>query len=162
MRRKLSLGVLAALVLTVASVTLASASSSRSPDSANSDETHIIKLRAEHRQETSIDLGEEGFGQGDQIVFRDVLFRDGKRVGTGGVTCTVIFVSGNQQTVQLQCVGTLSLPQGQITLQGLPNIGDSFFLAITGGTGAYRTAHGQAKVVTLSDTEDQYTLQLIL
>jgi hypothetical protein len=162
MRKKLGVGVLAAIMLTVASVTLASASSSPSPDPASTDKTRTIKLVAKHRQETQVDLGEKGFGPGDLIVLSDVLFRHGKRVGTSGVTCTVIFVSSNQQTVQLQCVGTLSLPDGQITLQGLPNIAESFALAITGGTGAYRTAHGQANIFTLSDKADEYTLQLIL
>ena len=161
MRKKLSTGVLAAIMLTVASVTLASASSSPSSDAATSGKARVIKLTTERRQETQVDVGEKGFGPGDQIVLSDVLFRDGKRVGTAGVTCTVIFISSDQQTVQLQCVGTLSLPNGQITLQGLPTISESFFLAITGGTGAYRTAHGQAKVTTVSDTSDQYTLQLI-
>jgi hypothetical protein len=65
----------------------------------------------------------------------------------------------------LQCVATLSLPKGQITVQGLPTFTEgpaSFFLAITGGTGAYKTAHGQVKVVQVSDVESRLTLFLIL
>jgi hypothetical protein len=34
-------------------------------------------------------------------------------------------------------------------------------VAITGGTGAYRTAHGQVRVVQVSETERHYTLSLI-
>jgi hypothetical protein len=37
-----------------------------------------------------------------------------------------------------------------------------FSLAVTGGTGAYRTAHGQLKTVELSPTERRITVELVL
>jgi hypothetical protein len=54
------------------------------------------------------------------------------------------------------CIATVRLPDGQITLQGLVTFGEEagngFDVAITGGTGAYRTAHGQA---TITETEEE-------
>lgn len=37
-----------------------------------------------------------------------------------------------------------------------------FNFAITGGTGAYRTAHGQIRINIVSTDEERYTLFLIL
>jgi hypothetical protein len=63
-------------------------------------------------------------------------------------------------------VVTVSLPEGQLTAQGLATVTETspqpFTLAITGGTGAYRTAHGQLQVAPASETERHYTLTLIL
>ena len=56
---------------------------------------------------------------------------------------------------------------GQITLQGLVTFGEEagngFDVAITGGTGAYRTAHGQATITETEeeDVPDQLRLELI-
>ena len=56
----------------------------------------------------------------------------------------------------INCVATVQLPKGQVTVQGLVTFseqsGDRFKLAITGGTGAYRTTHGEA---TITSTEDE-------
>jgi hypothetical protein len=163
--RKLSLAAAAALVLVVASVTLASASAS-SPDTHASDKksTQVIHLVAKTVQDAFLDLGEPGDSLGDQNVFSEDLFRDGKKVGHTGVLCTLVRLVP-RVSATAQCVGTASLPGGQITVQGLLTFTDgpgSFVLAITGGTGAYKTAHGQAKVVEVSDVEARITLFLIL
>jgi hypothetical protein len=59
----------------------------------------------------------------------------------------------------------MSLPAGQITSSGLvrstPAGPGTFFLAITGGTGAYQTAHGQVKITATSTNEVPITLYLI-
>lgn len=66
---------------------------------------------------------------------------------------------------RFQCVATLSLPEGQLTAQGLATLAEPgdhpVTLAITGGTGAYRTAHGQIRVVPVSETERHYTVTVI-
>ena len=64
----------------------------------------------------------------------------------------------------LQFVATAELPRGQITVQGLATFTDgpsTFRLAITGGTGRYRTAHGVLIVEEISETEDRLTFRLI-
>jgi hypothetical protein len=61
-------------------------------------------------------------------------------------------------------VATASLPQGQITVQGLIDFTDPgpFTLAITGGTGAYRTARGEVEVTEESPEVDRIRFKLIL
>ena len=48
-------------------------------------------------------------------------------------------------------MGQMSLPKA-----------DPYFLAITGGTGKYRTAHGEIRVQELTDDEFRYSMRIIL
>ena len=163
--RKLSLAATAALVLAVASVTLASASASSSAtQTSDKKSTQVIHLVARTVQEANLDLGEPGDSLGDQFIFSEDLFRGGKKVGHDGGVCTLVRLV-SMVSATAQCVVTASLPKGQITVQGLPTFTEgpaSFLLAITGGTGAYKTAHGQVKVVEVSEVESRLTLFLIL
>jgi hypothetical protein len=61
-----------------------------------------------------------------------------------------------------------ALPDGQLTLQGItegpnrpPRPGEqfAFTLAVTGGTGAYRTARGDATGLDLGGGEERYTIR---
>ncbi|MGW4160724.1 allene oxide cyclase barrel-like domain-containing protein [Streptomyces sp. NPDC004788] len=70
-------------------------------------------------------------------------------VGRDGVTCGVVRVSGDSADVN--CVGTIVLnggPGGQITAQALTHFdtsnetGAAFDIAVTGGTGDFKNAHG--------------------
>jgi hypothetical protein len=163
MRRKLPLGVLAILVLAVVSLPAASASSSRSSDD---DEVEVIRVRAVAVSEVFLDLDHSG-GQsptiGDQFVFSSDFFRGGKKVGFDGGFCTLV-----RLPALLECVGTNSLPGGQLTAQGLLDYGPDFAsegpfkLAITGGTGRYKTAHGQVRVIDRPSPEsDSVTFRII-
>jgi hypothetical protein len=67
----------------------------------------------------------------------------------------------------VQCLVTLLLPEGQITVQGVrtgsltQQLPPPFVLAITGGTGAYKTAHGEVRIVDINATDSRLTLKLI-
>jgi hypothetical protein len=119
-------------------------------------------------QTTDIDLGDKGFSLGDQLIFADDLFakKDDPKIGSAGGVCTVVRVADAKKfSGTAQCVVTLWLRDGQITVQGLlefPGEGlpEPFDLAVTGGTGAYRDAGGQVTVEELSDTEANLTLHL--
>ncbi|MDH6626483.1 hypothetical protein M2271_004300 [Streptomyces sp. LBL] len=78
--------------------------------------------------------------------------------------CTVTR-TGPNDTSDLQCNITLSLSEGQITVQGVFSITGSgpgdITLAITGGTGCYQTAQGFIHAVNTSATETQLTVHLI-
>ena len=54
-----------------------------------------------------------------------------------------------QAGARFQCAATVSLPEGQLTVQGPATLTETgnqpFMLAITGGTGAYRTARGRPR-----------------
>jgi len=108
-----------------------------------------LKLRAVVKQVTYLDLDDPGPSLGDQYVFSEVLRKHGRRVGESGVHCTVVKIAppyGGTQT--RQCVATLRLRRGQITVQGLNEVQSlddpgPFTFAITGGTGAYSGASGK-------------------
>jgi Allene oxide cyclase barrel like domain len=166
MRNKFRLGAVVVFLLAVASITVASASSS----SGNSGDrgkrsVEVIHLTAQTVEETELDLNpDEMFGQGDKTVFTEDLFRNGKKVGIDGGEGTV--VRAQMGTVTLQFLVTLRLPKGQITVQGLADFteqgaGGPFRLAITGGTGKYRTAHGELTVTEISETELRLKLRII-
>lgn len=160
MPTKLSLVAVLALVMASTGASLATADGSDDNGS-----TQVIRLVSKPVQETELDLGDKGFGPGDQFVFADDLFRDGKKVGQDGGSCTVVRLDAAAPTVN--CAATLSLPKGQVTVQGLvtfagePEDPEPFVVAITGGTGAYRTAGGELEVDEEPD-HDNLTLRLIL
>ena len=65
-----------------------------------------------------------------------------------------------------RCIATAELPRGQITTQALLTFseeteGKPEEFAITGGTGRYRTAHGEVIVREVSETEDSLTFRII-
>ena len=100
---------------------------------------------------------------GNQFVSAHDLYRGHHQIGTDGASCQVIDVVGPER-LQVQCVASLSLPAGQLTAQGLTVADEAgttpFTLAITGGTGAYATAHGQVTVHPLNDQRSRYTITL--
>jgi allene oxide cyclase-like protein len=111
-----------------------------------------LKLIGRESQSEFLDLGTPGPSLGDQLVFSEVLFRRGRgEVGMSGVVCTVTEALPPYDVLTFHCVATLSLRRGQITLQGLveaQGMDDPgpFRVAITGGTGAFRAAGGEARV----------------
>jgi hypothetical protein len=108
--------------------------------SAATDNTRVLHLTDKIIQQTTLDLGKHGFSLGDQFIYGGDVFRGGKKVGTDSVVCTTTRVAGNNS--QSQCQITLSLPEGQLTAQGLLPTGRLNVFAITGGTKAYRDAGG--------------------
>jgi hypothetical protein len=164
MRRTFRRAVVIALLLMLVAVTVASVSAAPATSSANAGSVETLRLTARSVQEAQLDLGPAGESLGDQLVFTEDLFRRGQEVGTLGGVCTV---TGLEPAVSItfQCLATASLPAGQITVQGLVTFspeteGQPFRIAITGGTGAYRTAHGQVTVVETA-TEDRLTFRII-
>lgn len=122
-----------------------------------------LKLVAVTFQEEFLDLGDPGPSLGDEIVFSEVLKKRGREVGTSGGVCVVTEAVPPYTTLTFHCVATLSLRRGQITLQGLVEFqGEDdmtpFTVAITGGTGAYRGASGEARIIPVSDTKLIYKL----
>jgi allene oxide cyclase-like protein len=112
-----------------------------------------------------VDVDPVGDSVGDRLVFSETLFRRGREVGMSGVDCVAVEVTPPYGVTTLQCVATLSLRRGQITLQGLIEVQGAddpgpWTVAITGGTGAFRGASGQARVRRVSDTRTVYRLRL--
>jgi Allene oxide cyclase barrel like domain len=122
-----------------------------------------ISFIAKTTQLSQIDLPPAGFGQGDEVVFHDQLLSHGKVTGHDGGSCQATFVAKGR-VPQFQCLVTFVLGRGQVTTQGLINIANpaSFrgTFAITGGTGSYQRARGQATIHQTSPTLATITLSV--
>jgi hypothetical protein len=112
----------------------------------------VLRFTAETEQDAFVDIGSPGPGLGDQIISSDTVFRRGEQVGTDGVICTI--VKASPDSITCDWTMTIALPAGQITLQGIadgpagpPTEPLTFELAVTGGTGQYRNAHGVASII---------------
>jgi allene oxide cyclase-like protein len=91
-----------------------------------------------------LDLGEQGPSKGDQLVDNDRLLNaSGKEVGHDGLACTFTDPAASEAA----CQGSFVLPGGQITVQFLNSPPSVKIGAITGGTGRFRGAGGQMKLV---------------
>jgi allene oxide cyclase-like protein len=123
-----------------------------------------LRLVATEDQSNFLDLGTPGPSLGDELVFSETLSRRGRDVGESGVVCVITATTPPYDVITFHCVATLSLERGQITLQGLIEVqGEDdpgpFTVAITGGTGAFFGAGGQARIRDVSDTETVYKLK---
>ncbi|MEU8079598.1 hypothetical protein AB0B31_29655 [Catellatospora citrea] len=121
-------------------------------------DTEVIQLVALQTQAEALDHGKKGPSLGDErTVFEDV-YRDGKKIGDHSVVCTYVSLGPDA----LQCVGTFSLPDGQITAQALLHLpaAASIDIPITGGSGAYSTAQGYVHTVPAGETERHLTFHI--
>jgi hypothetical protein len=161
MFKKAILGVAIVGVLAAVGVTVAAATSS--PAEASKHRVQTIQLIAKQTGSSLLVLAAHG-PVGNQFLSTDDLYRHGRKVGDDATVCQFMADLG-QAGGRFQCLATLALPEGQLTAQGLATLteagGQPVTLAITGGTGAYRTAHGQARIIQVSETEARYTLTVI-
>jgi hypothetical protein len=93
---------------------------------------------------------------GDYPVFHDTLLRNGEEVGDEGGTCPIVDVEQGL----IHCTGTIRLADGQLTFQGLTTTAPTKQLAITGGTGRYQGAGGEATLVEFGDDTGTLTIRL--
>jgi hypothetical protein len=112
----------------------------------------LIHITSATAQEAFIDVAPaDVFSVGDSYVFSEDLFAGTKRIGDSGGECTTVRIESASSAVA-KCTETFRLPDGQIVTQGLvtfdPAVGGTAFTwAVTGGTGAYNTAHGEVSAV---------------
>ena len=109
-----------------------------------------------------VDTGKPGPSLGDRQILTEDVYRDGKRVGTSDIECTMVRVEMPKFAVQ--CFNTTSLPGGQITAQGIVTSDQlekiPFQQAVTGGTGAYEGVRGQLTVDEAGDKPAVLTFEL--
>jgi hypothetical protein len=140
--------------LAVAALALAGTASADTAEKAHGHDS-TIKLVEAHKelQPTFVDTGKPGPSVGDLVVARDdVLRENGSPAGTFRQTCTLVDLAGNPFTSTYECAGSIVLKDGTITMEGpfTPSDAESV-AAITGGTGEYRTAHGEIVVRAEAD-----------
>ena len=196
MSSKLRAGTASVLLLLLAGAAVASAGSSTGNRSSRSDD-RISVLRLVGRDVASawLDLGDPGNSLGDQFHFTSDLIQlprssvgppprraggytpppggpppvpHARKIGEDGGVCSVARIAPDGATT-FHCVGTNSLPLGQITAQGLVTYGpeeefrqEPYSFAITGGTGKYRAARGEITIKELSAEEVRLTFRIIL
>ena len=170
MRSKLLLVPVFGVLLAVTSASSAAFADSPTRHDDNT-RVRVLKVTLTNAHETDLDLGATGPSVGDRFsVFGDVV-RNGIRVGAGGYECVTLLYrpgpdpAGPPAALTDQCSGTLALREGQITVQGpVDRTGPvPITVAVTGGTGAYRTAHGEAQSSGPNQAGDgPLTLRLIL
>jgi hypothetical protein len=110
--------------------------------------SRVIRLIERVQAVSFQDADPTGPSLGDRIIFTSNLFDEkGHQVGQDGADCVIVRIdlsapAEEQQIVQ--CVITVELfSEGQLTFQSLAQGTENFF-ALTGGTGAFRTARGEA------------------
>jgi hypothetical protein len=96
---------------------------------------------------------------GDQVIFRSVVRNaKGARIGSSSVVCGIV-LSG-----KLQCTGVYRLPGGTLTGTALLSQSETstapVHVAITGGTGRYDHASGQAVSTPRSSTVNKTVFDL--
>lgn len=106
-----------------------------------------------------LDLGAPGPSIGDRLVFSNPLYDiAGQVIGRDGAECVVVRIDPGESPERqqiVQCTISVQLADGQITVQGLAQGPENTF-AVTGGTGRYRKARGEAlakDIVPLQEAE---------
>jgi hypothetical protein len=147
----------------------------------NSD-PRFFELTTKTVDESIVDTAPTGVSVGDRFVFTDDVFRDFKKVGFDTGECVLFrfepgffrekrkffghepgfFGGERQEAFILQCVVTVWLPEGHITLQGLIDFSDktSDTVAVTGGTGEFRNVGGEVQVIDVSEDETRLVFNL--
>lgn len=161
MRKLALLGVAAAVVLGLGGVVAAS-TGSQAAEAATRPRTltfdvvfspfELVEANNERDSASPVVLG-------DEIVFHDQLLDKGKQVGDEVGSCVIAAVTSG---VIANCSGVIRLPGGNITFQ-FPNVPgpDPKDLAVTGGTGSYRSAGGEGTLVEFGNGTGRLTIHLL-
>lgn len=151
MRKKLTLGAAAGVVLAAGGI--AGGATSASSDRGSGD---VLRLVGKEVSSQFLDLGEADFSEGDQFVFTNDLLRGDTKVGEDGGWCIVTRLTPEGANTW-ECHGVNSLPGGLISVQGIVTYApgeeikaEPYQFAITGGTGRYREAGGTVQIQEVS------------
>jgi hypothetical protein len=123
---------------------------------------HTFTLTGKTLASEQVDVGKPGPSLGDMNVITEDVYKNGKRVGTSDIQCTVVRIVAPKFSAQ--CFNTTTLPGGQITAQGIVTSDEiekvPFKQAVTGGTGAYEGVRGQLTVDEAGDKPAEFTFEL--
>jgi hypothetical protein len=128
----------------------------------SSPRSDTISFTEDTTSDQTFHLGSKpGFGVGYVELVANNDMQGSTKIGTDGSSCVITRLS--QGTADDLCSIVFVLAQGQVDATGLTtstsNGPGTFAMAITGGTGAYSNARGQATVVP-NDSNPQITLHL--
>jgi hypothetical protein len=92
------------------------------------------------------------FALGDELVFHDQLFANGKQVGDDVGSCVIA------PQLLANCSLVIRLPEGNLAGQFVAIQGpEPKQIALTGGTGSYRNAGGEGTLVEFGNGEGRLT-----
>ena len=123
------------------------------PGPLSADTKQTIRLVERATTDATTDTGEKGDTVGDLLTFANQVFdeKNATQVGTDQGFCVRV-----AKGVSWECFWTLTLADGQLTVEGpFLDAGDSV-LAVTGGTGAYSAAEGQMKLHARNAAGSEY------
>jgi hypothetical protein len=163
--RKLALtAAAAALVLGLAGVVAASAAAPQAAEPSTAKATtltfHVVfspfaPIAANNQRDPN-----SPFALGDELVFHDQLFAHGKRVGDDLGSCVV--ASNTPPELLANCSVVFRLPDGNLTGQFVAVQGpEPREIAVTGGTGRYRSAGGEGTLVEFGNGTGRLTLRVL-
>jgi hypothetical protein len=161
MRKVALLGVAAAVVLGLGGVVAASAGS-QAAEAATRARTltfDVVFSPFELVEANNERVSGSPIALGDEIVFHDQLSTKGRQVGDEVGSCVIAAVDPE---IIANCSGVIRLPAGTIAFQFANVPGpDPKALAVTGGTGSYRTAGGEGTLVEFGNGKGRLTLHLV-
>lgn len=121
----------------------------------------VLDLRAHQTDATTVEVA-QGF-VGTRFLGADAIYDGPSHVGRGVRSCEVV-TAPEAGSALFQCLITLELRGGTITLQSMPTLTETGLedavAAVTGGTGVYDNARGDAIVQEVSPTELVYRIDL--
>lgn len=124
------------------------------------DKVEVLELDVKNDQYGAVDLGAPGPSVGDLDAYSGTAIRDGRTVGHGGGACQVTRVDGADIT--MQCVLTMRLERGSVTMQALWVRGaNPLDMAVTGGTGAYREARGTVRFWDIATPQERARAEIV-
>jgi hypothetical protein len=125
-------------------------------DEVDDDDSRTLTFHVEFGPLSYTDFGDPGFSYPDAIVFQDELFEDGERVGHEIGSCVLVDAAGTSN-----CTGVVTLDgRGTITFAFENAPPPEKILAITGGSGDFRSVGGEGTLV--EDVDQTGTLELSL
>jgi hypothetical protein len=191
MRCNFRIGAAVAAVLVLASVAVASAAWSDDNRSSGSDDRKVIVLDLMARVVDGADMDVPPLDPAPDVVLADLTGEDegdgfvldiedsskGRPVGRESSICTWTHIEAANDkapavAATLHCTGVHTYRDGKTTSETSINYGpedlkrgfkvDPYFSAITGGTGKYRTAHGEVRLQDRSLEDFQAAVKIIL
>lgn len=154
MRTRSRFSLMAAAVLAVVGLLVLQGSAAATTSSSRST---TLRFHVVFQPFNLIDVGAPGFSDGDEIVFHDQLSRGGHPAGDELGSCVTV----DAAVALTNCTMVIRLPQGNIAA-AFPNSPPPVKqIAVTGGTGRYRTVHGEGTLVEAGDGTGTLTLHLV-
>jgi hypothetical protein len=163
MRKVPLAGAAAALVLGVAgAVAVSAASQAAGPAAARSKTLVFGVVFSPHAFVAANNVRDphSPFSLGDELVSHDQLFSHGQHVGDDAFSCVI--VSAPPAATLANCTGVFRVPGGTIAFQTTAIPGPKpKDLALTGGTGIYRSIGGDGTLVEFGNGKGKLTLHVL-